>query len=118
VTDEYLTPAELAARLKLRPKSVRNRMYDGTWRRGEHWFSRRGIGPRFRWAAIVTWLEAAEPSPPPDPGAAFGSDIPPARRGRRRATAQRDLSFYSTNDTRRLCDGDPDDPPSLGSVPP
>jgi hypothetical protein len=31
MTDEYLTVAELAARLKLAPKTVRNRMHDGTW---------------------------------------------------------------------------------------
>ena len=49
--------AEVAARLKLNPKTVRNRMYDGTWRRGEHWFSRSGIGPRFRWSSLVRWLE-------------------------------------------------------------
>ena len=55
--DEYLTVADVAARLRLSAKTVRNRMYDGTWRRGEHWFSRRGIGPRFRWSALVCWLE-------------------------------------------------------------
>ena len=32
--DEYLTVADVAARLKLTPKTVRNRMHDGTWRRG------------------------------------------------------------------------------------
>jgi hypothetical protein len=85
VTDEYLTIAEVAARLKLTPKTVRNRMYDNTWRRGEHWFSRAGIGPRFRWAALVAWLEApALPLMPPELGAAFGPDLPPARRGRPR----------------------------------
>ncbi len=55
--EEYVTVAEVAARLKLKPKTVRNRMYDGNWRRGEHWFSRPGIGPRFKWSAIVRWLE-------------------------------------------------------------
>jgi hypothetical protein len=83
VTDEYLTVAEVATRLKVTPKTVRNRMYDGTWRRGEHWFVRAGIGPRFRWATLVAWLE--DPAPPPftaELGAAFGPDLPPARRGR------------------------------------
>src|SRR5437867_10909688 len=55
--EEYLTVAEVAARFKLTPKTVRNRMYAGTWRRGEHWFSRPGIGPRFKGSAIVRWLE-------------------------------------------------------------
>lgn len=86
--DEYLTVAELAARLKLKPKTVRNRMHDGTWRRGDHWFRRVGIGPRFRWSAVVEWLEAQE-SPrgtarDSESGAAYGPDIPPPRRGRAR----------------------------------
>ena len=39
----------------------------GTWRRGAHWFTRRGIGPRFKLAAefekrvtLSVFLEAAE----------------------------------------------------------
>jgi hypothetical protein len=76
VTDEYLTIAEVAARLKLTPKTVRNRMHDGTWRQGQHWFSPRGIAPRFRWSALVAWLEA----PPAQPASCYG--IPRARRGR------------------------------------
>lgn len=58
--DEYLTVGEVAARLCLRPKTVRNRMYDGTWRRGEHWFTRRGIGPRFKWPTLARWLEGSD----------------------------------------------------------
>src|SRR5438094_7631597 len=58
--EEYLTVAEVAARFKLTPKTVRNKMRDGTWRCGEHWFSPRGIGPRFRRSALVAWLEDAD----------------------------------------------------------
>jgi hypothetical protein len=82
MTDEYLTVVEVAKRLKLTPKSVRNRMYDGTWRRGEHWFSRSGIGPRFKWSAVVSWLEAVDA--PQAPGLAYGPNIPPPRSGRPR----------------------------------
>lgn len=82
MTREYLTVAELAEALGLRAKTVRNRMHDGTWRRGEHWFHPPGIGPRFRWSAIRAWLESDRP-PPAALGAAYGPDIPPARRGRR-----------------------------------
>jgi len=78
VPDEYLTVAELAVRLTLTPKTVRNRMYDGTWHRGVEWFSRSGIGPRFKWSAIVRWLET--PERPGAAGAAFAPDILPARR--------------------------------------
>src|SRR6266481_4770636 len=73
--EEYLTVAEVAARLRLSPKTVRNRMYDGTWRRGEQWFSRPGIGPRFKWSAIVRWLEGGEGQGGSYAGLAYG-DIP------------------------------------------
>ena len=86
--DEYLTVAEVAARLKLRAKTVRNRMYDGTWRRGEHWFSRLGIGPRFKWAAIVRWLEGDEGQGGSDAGLAY-RDIPRERPRQNRVDADR-----------------------------
>jgi hypothetical protein len=73
--EEYLSVAELAARLELRPKTVRNRMYDGTWRRGKHWFSPPGIGPRFKWSAVVCWLEGGDVQRTDD-GLAYGPDIP------------------------------------------
>jgi len=79
---EYLTVAELAELFGLTPKTVRNRMHDGTWRRGEHWFHPPGLGPRFKWSAMRVWLESDRPVPE-TPGAAFGPDIPRARRGRR-----------------------------------
>jgi hypothetical protein len=79
---EYLTVGELSDALGLKPKTVRNRMHDGTWRRGEHWFHPPGICPRFRWSAIPTWLESDRPRPVAL-GAAYGPDIPPARRGGR-----------------------------------
>lgn len=76
--DEYLSVAEVASRLKLRAKTVRNRMYDGTWRRGEHWFSRTGIGPRFKWSALVRWLEGGAEQSGRDAGLAY-RDIPRER---------------------------------------
>ena len=76
--EEYLTVTELAARLKLAPKTVRNRMHDGTWRRGVHWVSPRGISPRFRWSAVMRWLEGKDGASD-DRGAAYGRDIPPPR---------------------------------------
>ena len=81
IADVYLTVAEVAARLKLAPKTVRNRMYGGTWRSGEHWFSRPGIGARFKWSALVRWLEGGAEQGR-DEGLAYGPDIP--REGLRR----------------------------------
>jgi len=56
--DEYLTIDELAARLKLHRKTVQNKMANGTFIKGRHYFSPPGMGPRFKWSAIVTWMEA------------------------------------------------------------
>lgn len=58
--EEYLTIGELAERLKLSRKSVQNKMAAGIFRKGVHYFSPRGLGPRFKWSAVVNWLEQGE----------------------------------------------------------
>jgi len=58
--EEYLTINELAARLKLKPKTVKNKMASGILRRGVHYFSPQGLGPRFKWSAVVAWLEESQ----------------------------------------------------------
>ncbi len=64
--EEYLTVAEVAHRLKISPKTVRNRMAAGIYREGSHYFSPEVIDKhgktwrteaRFKWAAIVAWQE-------------------------------------------------------------
>ncbi len=60
MSEEYLTIAELATRLKLSPKTIKNKMASGVFRRGVHYFRPNGIGPRFKWSAVVAWLEAGE----------------------------------------------------------
>jgi len=86
MSEEYLTISELATRLKLSPKTIKNKMAAGIFRKGLHYFSPPGIGPRFKWAAVVTWLEAGEQEqanatdngdgiPKPD-GHWLGSDYP------------------------------------------
>jgi len=60
MNEEYLTIAELSLRLKVEPKTVRNKMANGTFTRGVHYFSPKGIRPRFKWSAIVAWLEGEE----------------------------------------------------------
>jgi len=79
-----LTVAEVAARFKLTPKTVRNRMYAGTWRRGEHWFARPGIGPRFKWSTIVRWVEGGAEEQGRGDGLAYVG-LPRVDRRRRRA---------------------------------
>jgi hypothetical protein len=58
--EEYLTIAETAARLKLKPKTIKNKMASGILQRGVHYFSPPGISPRFKWSAVVAWLEQDE----------------------------------------------------------
>ena len=60
MTEEYLTIAELSARLKIKPKTIKNKMSAGVFRKGIHFFSRPGLGPRFKWSAVVAWLEQTE----------------------------------------------------------
>lgn len=60
MVDEYLTISELAARLKLKPKTIKNKMAAGIFKKGVHFFSPAGLGPRFKWSAIVQWIEATE----------------------------------------------------------
>jgi hypothetical protein len=61
VSEEYLTIAEVAARLKIKPKTVKNKMASGLFRKGIHYFSPQGLGPRFKWSAVVAWLEQSLP---------------------------------------------------------
>jgi len=76
--EEYLTVAEVAAILRLSAKRVRNMMSRGIFRRGEHFFRRPGIGPRFVRSRVEAWLRNGE--------AVSSDSIPMARgsgRGRR-----------------------------------
>ena len=74
-SEQYLTIGEVADRLKVKPKTIKNKMVNGTFIKGVHYFSPSGIGPRFKWSAIVTWLEQSE-NPQPSNGA---DRIPMAR---------------------------------------
>ena len=58
--DEYLTIAELAARLKVKPKTIRNKMAAGLFTEGIHYFRRPGLGARFKWSAVVQWIESGD----------------------------------------------------------
>ena len=85
MTDEYLTINELADRLKVAPKTVQNKMSAGIFQRGIHYFSPKGLRPRFKWSAIVAWLEErergsnAKPAIVGDPAELAADSIPMAR---------------------------------------
>lgn len=60
MTEEYLTILELASRLKIKPKTIKNKMAAGIFKKGIHYFSPKGLRPRFKWSAVETWLEGRE----------------------------------------------------------
>ena len=60
MTEEYLTIVELSSRLKVKPKTIKNKMVNGIFIKGVHYFSPKGIGPRFKWSVVLTWLEQVE----------------------------------------------------------
>ena len=62
--DEYLTISEVAARLKVTPKTVRNKMASGVFCKGLHYVRPKGLGTRFKWGAVVAWLEQEETGTP------------------------------------------------------
>lgn len=64
MSEEYLTIAEVAARLKNSPKTIKNKMAAGIFRKGAHYFSPPGLGPRFKWSAVVAWIEQSQQSEP------------------------------------------------------
>lgn len=57
MTEEYLTIQEVASRLKVSAKTIRNRMAAGIYRKGVHYFKPDGTEARFSWPAIVAWME-------------------------------------------------------------
>lgn len=73
--EEYLKIKDLAQRLGLSPKTIQNKMAEGTFRKGVHYFSPSGMGPRFKWSAVVEWLERE------DSGTALEDDSIPMARG-------------------------------------
>lgn len=60
---EYCTIGEVAQRLSLSPKRVRNMMAMGIFVEGEQFFRRKGIGPRFLWPRVVEWLRGEDLGP-------------------------------------------------------
>jgi hypothetical protein len=74
--EEYLTTEELAQRLKLKPRTIKNKMAAGVLRKGIHYVHPKGIRPRFKWSAIVAWLEETE-----QPAAEQPADVVPMARG-------------------------------------
>ncbi len=60
MADELLTIQELGERLKIKPDTVREKMRLGIFKKGVHYYRRRGLRPLFKWSAVVAWLEEKE----------------------------------------------------------
>lgn len=83
MTEEYFTIAEVAVRLKIKPKTIKNKMAAGIFRKGVHYYSPKGLGPRFKWSAVAAWIEGNERNQQ-------GSGIP-MRRGYKLSVATSEL---------------------------
>ena len=91
MSEEYLTIAELATRLKIKPKTIKNKMAAGIFRKGVHFFSPQGLGPRFKWSAVVAWLEETQKPEAGDDG----DSIPMPRSYRLREACQKKVGIAS-----------------------
>lgn len=74
-SEEYITIKEVAKRLMLKPKTVSNMLVSQVFCEGVHYFRPKGIGTRFKWSAVVAWLEKHEERKPQ----ANNASIPMAR---------------------------------------
>jgi len=57
MSEEYLTISQVAKRLSHSPKTVRNKMAAGVFQKGVHYFKPQAMSPRFKWSAVVAWME-------------------------------------------------------------
>jgi hypothetical protein len=62
-TDDYLTDREFAPKLKWSTKTVEKKVRQGVFREGVHYFQRPGMRRRWKWSAVVLWLENGDDDP-------------------------------------------------------
>lgn len=60
----YLTDREVATRLGLAPKTLRNKVATGTFREGTHFFRPPGMTRRWKWSAVAAWVEGTRSTTP------------------------------------------------------
>jgi excisionase family DNA binding protein len=60
MSDEYLTISEAAHVLRVKPKTLRNKIARGLFVEGVHFIRRRGLGLRFKRDGLARWLETAD----------------------------------------------------------
>ena len=57
---EYLTIGEAAEFLRVAPRTLRNKMANGIFQEGWHFFRPPGMGPRFKRRALEQWVEGTD----------------------------------------------------------
>jgi len=62
MSDEYLTIAEVAALLRCKAKTIRNKMSSGIFQLGVHYFRPAGFDPLFKRSAVIELIEGREAS--------------------------------------------------------
>ena len=65
-TDDYLTDRKFGSRLDWSPKTVERKVREGVFIEGVHYFQRPGMRRRWKWSAIVRWLENGDDGPVPE----------------------------------------------------
>jgi excisionase family DNA binding protein len=90
LSEEYLTTAEVAKRLKLSPKTVQNKIASGQFKLGVHFFKPKGMSVRFKWSAVTVWMEGTETGAKTIVETSPETLIPLARRGRPTSAARRE----------------------------
>jgi predicted DNA-binding transcriptional regulator AlpA len=63
--EEYLTVAELSARIKYSVQSIYNMIYNGTFVKGQHYLKPSGKKVLFIWRAVQAWIERDNPENTP-----------------------------------------------------
>jgi hypothetical protein len=57
VTERYDRTRDIAARLGIKPKTLRNKVSAGIFREGEHFYRKAGLGRLWKWEAVVASIE-------------------------------------------------------------
>ena len=57
---DYVTIAEAAELLRVKPETVRERMRMGIYQARVHYFRRQGTRPLFKRAALIAWIEGED----------------------------------------------------------
>jgi len=59
VEPQYLSTAEVAARLRWSTRTLREKVRTGVFRRGVHFFEPAHTQRRWRWSSVAAWMEEA-----------------------------------------------------------